>query len=112
MEEQIKQGPIDPDLDLNFNTSGTGSNSQKGFPIKERFIWLKDDVWEDLDFNKNGPQEFMNKITAKKVFDDGSVAPPFHGDVIAGRDKNEKLVIFKLLLIEGKTRFGQKETPW
>ena len=112
MEEEIKKGPINPDLDLKFNSSGTGNNSQKGFTIKERFIWLEDDVWETLDWTEDDPQDFMDKITEKKVFDKEDMPPPFHGDVVAGRDKNEKIIIFKLLLIEDNIRFGQKENPW
>ena len=110
-EEKRKDSP-DPKLDLKFNSQFKSGDTVKTFPIKERFIWLKDDVWEDLDWAEDEPQDFMNKITAEQVFDDEDMPPPFHGDVLAGRDKNSKIIIFKLLLVEDSVRFGQQENPW
>lgn len=112
MEEEKRQESPDPDLDLNFNSQGKQGDRAQSFPIKERFIWLEDNVWENLDWTEDSPQDFMDKITEKKVFDEEDMPPPFHGDVLAGRDKNSKIIIFKLLLVEDSVRFGQKENPW
>jgi hypothetical protein len=112
MEEEKRQESPDPKLDLNFNSQGKPGDLAQTSRIKERFIWLEDDVWEDLDWTEDGPQDFMNKVLEKEVFDQDDMPPPFHGDVIAGRDKYEKIIVFKLLLVEDSVRFGQKENNW
>jgi len=112
MEEEKRSESIDPKLDLKFNSQFKTGDTTKTFPIKERFIWLEDDVWKDLDWTEDSPQEFMDKVLEKKVFDENDTPPPFHGDVLAGRDKNSKIIIFKLLLVEDSVRFGQKQNPW
>lgn len=112
MEEKNNIRFGDPDLDLDFDSLGRRGEGSRGFPLKERFIWLKDDVWEDLDWSEDTPQDFMDKILEKEVFDKDDMPPPFHGDVIAGRDKNEKIIVFKLLLVQSKRRFGQQENDW
>ena len=112
MEEEKRRDSTDPKLDLKFNSQFKSGDTAKTFPIKERFIWLEDDVWKDLDWTEDSPQAFMDKVLEKKVFDEDDTPPPFHGDVLAGRDKYQKIIVFKLLLVESGVRFGQKVNDW
>jgi hypothetical protein len=114
MNDPIKEKAANhglPGDDFTTSTNVDTGDQLRTFRNQERIIWLPDTVWEDLDWTEDDPQDFMDKILEKKHFDENDRPPPFHGDILAGRDKNEKIIMFRLL-IPNSTRFGQKEVDW
>lgn len=112
-DEVLKKGANHglPGPDFTSQTVEQTKDQLRTFRNQERVIWLTDDIWEDLDWSEDAPQDFMDKVKEKNFFDEQDRPPPFHGDIIAGRDKTERIIMFRLL-IPNSTRFGQKEVEW
>lgn len=78
------------------------------FRVQSKIIWLGDNIWDGLTWGEDDAQAFTD--AAADFFKDG-VAPPLHGDSLAGRDSNDTIIVFKLLLPNEGSFHGQKEAP-
>ena len=78
------------------------------YRVPSKVIWLPNDTWDSLTWGEDDAQAFTD--AAADYFDDDT-PPPIHGDSIAGRDSQDKIIVFKLLLPNTQNFHGQKEAP-